>query len=102
MANTNDITRIPEHQSTNITASGAVAGAGSLLWGVQLVGGSAETTLTVYDNTSAAGTIVFQAAVPIGTSQFCDITDLGPLKCYIGMYASLAGAGGSAQLFWDA
>ena len=102
MANSTDVNRIPKHQNVNIVASGQIQNPGGLLWGVNLVGGSANTTLTIYDNTSAAGTIIFQAATPIGTSQYCDMTNLGPLKCFIGMYASLAGAGASAQIWFDA
>ena len=98
----NDISRLPVHQSSVISASGQVVASGGFLWGVLLNGGSAASTLIVYDNTSGSGTQLFSAVAPIGTSIFCDLTNLGPQKAFIGLYATLSGAGATAQIWFDA
>lgn len=52
---------------TRLSASGLVAGAGSVIGGILVTGGGAVGTVTVYNNTIAAGTMICYMAVNANT-----------------------------------
>ena len=61
---------------------------------VLLAGGSANSTLTVYDNTAGSGTVICVLAALIGTSASVTL-DVAFSK---GCYATLSGTGASCSL----
>lgn len=82
------------------TASGVVSASPAVLLGVIAVGGSAVTTVIVYDNASAAsGTILAKAVVPINQTAHVPL-DIGVVALN-GLYVSIAGAGGEAVVHYE-
>lgn len=87
-------------------SSGALTGATTLrtgkahLFGV-LVGtdGTNDATVTAYDNTSAAGTVLFSAVVPGATGAFnFDLT--APVRADNGLHVVVSGTGASAIAYY--
>jgi len=74
--------------ATTITTSAA------LLYGAKLLGGTDNSRLKLYDNTSAAGTIVWELA-NVGGTQVGDVnysvTFKKPISCPNGLHAVVAG-----------
>ena len=70
-----------------------------VLTSVQCVAGSAAGTVTVYDGTSTAGTILASLnGVPVGTTQFANISI--PVVFSTGLYVVVSGTGTTAILHY--
>lgn len=86
---------------TRLTGTGtAKTGKGSLK-SVALQGGSANSTVIVYDNTEATGTVLISLAAIIGTSAVW--TSGVPDGAYVakGLHAVLAGTGAIVTLEYE-
>jgi hypothetical protein len=67
-----------------------------------VLGGSAVTSVKIYDNASAgSGTIIALAGAPIGGTGVVDLTPLGGSEALAGLYATLAGTDGMCIIFYD-
>ena len=86
-------------QTKYSAASAALrTGSGILRGFILTAGASAAATLTVYDNTSAEGTVLTVAAAPQGTSVV--VTGIAaPFST--GLYAALTGTGASVTALID-
>jgi len=81
-------------------SSAAVATGASLITGVLvLTDGTNAGTIIVYDNTSAAGTKVFEAVVT-GASNFGGATFEIPIYCATGIYGAISGTGASFIIWY--
>jgi len=76
---------------TALTASGAALGQRGKYWGYTVTTVVGASPVTIYDGTSAAGTIidVIPAATTAGTTK----TLTTPVPCTIGVFASFASTG---------
>ena len=81
--------------SGNKTETVAIRTTGGFLWGAKLKGGTADSSLKIYDHASAeSGTAVWELATNAGT-HVGDVNDgvvfTKPIICTNGIYAVLAG-----------
>ena len=83
----------------SLSASGAALGQRGRYWGYTVTTVIGAGPVTVFDNTSAAGTVidVIPAATVAGTTK----TLTTPLPCAIGVFASLAGTTGTVVFLCD-
>lgn len=91
----------PTCLSTAVLAASALAATGrNMLHGV-IIGtdGTNAATVTVYDNTSAAGKKVFEAVVE-GTSRSRDFMFSRPVRSELGLYVAISGTGATAQAYY--
>lgn len=80
-----------------VTADSAVVTAGGILRGVVLAGGSADATLILYDNASAAsGTKLLTLNAKAGDSRV--VTGLS-IPFSAGVYADIGGTGAVATIY---
>lgn len=83
----------------NLSTSKAVRAAPATLCGAVLAGGSAASTLTIYDNTNAAsGTVLLKLAAPIGGH--AALQPGAELYARLGLYAAISGTGASATILY--
>lgn len=81
-----------------ITASGQVSAAGNRnLKSVVLHGGSAASSVLVYDGTDGTGTAVLSLAAPIADTAVWSASDPEGVEFGAGIFATLAGTGASAS-----
>lgn len=66
-----------------------------------LTDGTNAATLTIYDNTSAAGTVLFKMIVP-GASQSNHAEYNLAIRCTTGLYADVSGTGASYIVYYGA
>lgn len=92
---------LPKHNVTRIATSAAVKATAAHVYGIQLIGGSAAATLKLTNDANGSGTGVVEAAAPIGATVFIDFTDLGPVAFSTALYATIAGTGAIAYIWWD-
>jgi hypothetical protein len=85
-------------QAKHGTATGTVRSGDGILRGCVLRGGSAASTLTLYDNTTASGDVLGEIAAAIGGSGV--VTGLN-VAFTTGLHAVLSGAGASFTLYID-
>ena len=78
-----------------LSASGAVKASPGELLGVILAGGSAASTITIYDNPAAASGAVL-AVLKCAASSGITFTAPAPIRAANGLYASLSGSGATA------
>lgn len=83
-----------------ISANGQIAiGNGRILRAVVLTPAAAVSTLILYDNTAASGTILAQLqAAASGASAV--LSDLN-VRCSVGIYAAITGAGATAVVYYE-
>lgn len=63
--------------------------------GMLVVGGSAVTTIALYDNTSATGDPIFEGSAPINTiSPLVSLSDFQGVDFDIGLWADITTTGG--------
>lgn len=74
----------------NLTASGSVSTTPCIVYGYVVTSAMSAAATTVYDNTSAAGTVLF--VIPASTAVGTYLFPVGMLT-NIGAYASFAGTG---------
>lgn len=85
-------------QSVNVAADGVVSASPSrAIAAVALAGGSAASTLILYDNaTEASGTILLKLAAATGTSAV--FTPAAPVTVANGIYADISGTAANATV----
>ena len=80
--------------SGKLLESATITSSAALLYGAKLIGGTDNSRLKIYNNTSAAGTIVWELANAGGTNAG-DVNDSvtfkKPIVCSSGIHAVLAG-----------
>jgi len=81
------------------TSAGVKTGAGKI-WAILLFGGSANSSLLIYDNTSATGTDILAINTLAASTSGVTLVDLGGLDFTTGLYASIAGTGAVAYIWW--
>lgn len=84
---------------TNTAASALILTGGGALAGAILTAGSDAATLIIYDNTSAAGTVVAKLAAPAANTTAVFAPGV-KLPVYTGLYAALTGTTPSATLLF--
>lgn len=85
-----------------LTTSGQVyTGRGTLNAVTVLTDGTNAATVTLYDNTSAAGTVIFKALIPGASGSASDAYNLA-IRCQNGIYASISGTGANAIVYYGA
>jgi len=77
----------PKH----LAASGAIKAGPGALFALTLTAVGANATAVVYDNTSAAGTVIWKLAALDGTSNTVSLPNGAAFG--VGAYAALTGAG---------
>lgn len=84
--------------SVVLSASGLVKAGPTRLVGVAVKGGSANTTVTVYDNTAASGDRLVELIALANTSAV--FTPAVPISACRGLYCSISGTGGMATVVY--
>lgn len=89
-------------RSTGIKTSseGIVSGGGVLTGVLVMTDGTNAATITIYDNTTSSGTVLFKATVT-GASYFGGATWEIPVRFSSGVYAVLSGTGASYILYYS-
>ena len=95
------MSNLPKHRFIRIGSSAAIAAIPARVYGVMVVGGSAATTLKLYDAADGSGTPTIEFAAAIGTTVFVDLTEVGPVDFPTKLYAAIAGTGGIAYVWYD-
>lgn len=74
-----------------ITATGQVSGQPCYIWGWLVTTALSAAAVTLQDGLTATGTVVgvIPASAPIGTT----VTFNSPIKCNVGLFATVAGTG---------
>lgn len=86
------------HASAYLTASGLVLTGPGRLIGVLLAGGSAASTVTIYDNTTASGAIL--AVLKCAANTAFAWTPEGGQAVSKGLYAVIAGTAAAATIVY--
>ena len=91
--------------SGNITEDGVVSAVPSILWGLQLAIGSANSQLILYDNASGAtGTVLARImwdAVTEAGDNTQTIVFTQPINCVNGIYADWGGTGAIGTVWYN-
>lgn len=95
------MSNLAKHRFIRVTESAALAAIPARVYGVMVVGGSAATTLKLYNAANGDGTQTIEFAAAIGTTLFVDLTEVGPVEFSAKLYAVLAGTGGIAYVWYD-
>lgn len=74
------------------TASAVIAATGALVHGITLIPAAAASTLTVYDNASAASGTVIEKAVAPASGASVHVSFDQPRCANTGIYAAISGA----------
>jgi hypothetical protein len=93
---------------TRVTQPVAIKASPGKIWAIQLDGGSAASSLILYnDIDSAHGTVLWSVVAPCITSTaseassvFINLLDLGGIDASVGIYAELAGTNAIAYVWW--
>ena len=90
------------HLGKVITATpAAITAVPALVFAILLVGGSAATTVSLFDAADGNGTALITLAVPIGDSVFINLETLGPLIFQSKIWGVVAGTGGIVYVWYD-
>lgn len=82
-----------------VSSSGAVKAAPGELLGVVLAGGTAASTVTIYDNPSAAsGTVLL--VLKCAANEGAVFSAPAPIRASAGLYAALDGSGATAAVVY--
>lgn len=82
------------------TTDGAVGAAGRRrFWGVIVEGGTAATTVIIYDNTAASGTEICRARALIGDTVAVMFPE--PRVCEVGIFVDITTTGGSVTVLYE-
>ncbi len=82
------------------SAAGVIAAMPARLLGVLIVGGSAQTTVTIYDNaTAASGTVLAKGIVAANTTLHIPLQDAG-VASLAGLYCDISGTAGAAIVYY--
>ena len=92
---------LPKHRLTRVAISAAVAAVPARVYAILLVGGSAASTLKLYDAADGNGTDTVTFAAIIGDTVFVDFESLGPVDFPTKLWAAVGGTGGIAYIWWD-
>lgn len=87
--------------STGVLTSNTSVFSGKNLVNGLIAGGDGTNvaTITVYDNTSASGSIIMQVIVPAGQRQVL-VFPMRSIQASLGLYVSVSGTGANAQLYY--
>jgi hypothetical protein len=90
------------HLGKVITATpAAITAVPANVFTILLVGGSAATTVSLFDAADGNGTATITLAAPIGNSVFINLEALGPLVFQTKLWATVAGTGGVVYVWYD-
>jgi hypothetical protein len=95
-------TALPSSRSSGLlSSSGQVfTGTARLNAVTILTDGTNAATITIYDNTSASGLVLYKGILA-GASNSRDSIFISPVRCEIGMYISISGTGANAILHFN-
>lgn len=94
---------LPLHILSRVATSSQVVDRPARLYGALLTPGTAASTLKLTNDANGAGTAVLLLSAPAnGESVFLDFSQLGPVEFSAKIYATLAGTGAEAYLWYDA
>ena len=82
----------------NVSATGTIKSGGGVLKSVALQGGSANSTVTLRDDTSGSGTVILSLAAVIGTSALWTAGDRQGVPFTTGLHATIAGTGAAVTV----
>jgi len=83
----------------SITSSGSVFTGTSLVYAVVLVGGSDNSSVIIYDNSSAAGTVKIELKTLANDSKTVEFKK--SVKFNTGLYGTLAGTGAKLYVYFE-
>lgn len=95
---------IPSHQMfqvARITTSAAVKASAGRVVAVNLFGGSAATSLKLTNDADGLGTPLLDVNTVIADTRFVDLSEMGGIVFGTAIYATIAGAGGIAEVFYE-
>jgi hypothetical protein len=84
-----------------ITSTGLICTGKCRLKSAVLQGGSANSTALIEDSTAGSGTVILGLAAVIGTSASWAAADPEGVFVSVGIYATLAGTGGTLSVEYD-
>lgn len=88
------------HKPEHATATGTITTGPGVLYEAHLAGGSANSTVTLYDNTSAAGTIICRLAAPLN-GPGDRFAPEGGVAFSKGLHAVIGGTGATLDVAYD-
>ena len=93
----------PTSKSTDdlgVTAGTLLHTGKAILTGVNLQGAAADVTIVVYDNTSAAGKVIFQYTLDVSLAGLAAYIELPDVRCDNGLFVVTTGAGAAAHVHY--
>lgn len=92
---------LQQYSVVRLSASGQIHSTSPCcVMAVFLFGGSANTSLILYNAATASGTQLFEANTLLATSHFVDLRPLGGINFSTACYGTLAGADGIAYVWF--
>lgn len=95
------MSNLPKHNLARVATSAAVKATPAVVYGVLVMGGSANTTFKLTNDANGSGTAVLNFAVLARTTSYFDFSDVGGVYFSSKVYATIAGTGGEAYVFYD-
>ncbi len=91
---------IPIFKQARVATSAALSSSNIRVFAVLLSGPSAASTLKLTNDANGSGNPVLHFSVLNGDSQFFDFTNLGGVEFTDKCYATIAGSGAEAQVWY--
>lgn len=98
----------PLHNIVRISSSAAIKGVPGKVWAVLLNGGTAATNLKLTNDADGNGTAVVNVVAPFTdsdassqSSMYIDFTSMGGIDFSSKIYATIAGTGAEAFVWYD-
>ncbi len=93
---------LPAHKVIGLSASGAVSSLPTKVYAILFTPGTANSTFKLTNDANGSGTAVLPlACLANGNSVFVDLENVGPVYFDSKCYATLAGTGASATIWYD-
>ena len=84
---------MPQYKLTTVPVATPAALGSTRLIAFSLYGGSAASSVEFKDAATDTGTVLFSAVIPIGTSLFINLSELGGIAFSTNIFCKPAGAG---------
>lgn len=92
----------PRPKREFVDADAQVKTGEGVLRAILVVGGSAATSIDLYDNTSASGDPIFSGSAPANSvSPLVDLERLDGIPFDTGLYADITTTGGHVQVWYE-
>jgi len=89
------------HNVVRVTANVAISGLPGRVWAILLNGGSAASSIKLTNDADGSGTAVTNILALASQSVFVDFTSLGGVDFSSKIYATIAGLGAEAFIWYD-